>query len=260
MNRSMEGLQPLDEDVLELLRCEREHGGDPLRADRIDHMWRAVVAELAVIPMGAEASANKPSVSAPSPVLLRVASTKTGSGALRLASLLKGHLVGMAIGLGLGGVGGLIAGGQVELRHRQAVMASTHQQSSTNSPVATPAEPINAEPPRPVPVAVPAAAAAPTRHLLSKGARGSSELATALDGERALVSQAETALRHGDWSEALRQTQAYSKRFPHGNLSEENLYLSIRASLAAGDEAGAGAKMQELRRRYPRSPLVQPGE
>jgi TolA-binding protein len=114
--------------------------------------------------------------------------------------------------------------------------------------------------PSPAPTRAPAAAPAAAEAKRDTAPSLEKRRDPALADEHALLERAESALRRGDWSTALRQTETYAQRFPQGQLAEENLYLALRACLAGGDDAGARARLEQLHRRFPHSGLVRSRE
>jgi hypothetical protein len=258
----------MDEDIEHLLRHERERPS--MTPARVERMWRAVSQELAVLqasPGGvagrhtpASGSSAQPTGPLVAPVPTGPAPMPTASWLGRSAAMVQGHLPWMALTLGLGSIGGLVAGGQLSRAVRHT--ASAHTEAARVPELGAPApEPAPEPSGTPILQAAPSPMVAPPPAMIATnrpdhGRRRENTLA----GERAMLERAESALRRGDWSAALHETETYAQRFPRGELVEENLYLAMRACLAGGDQAGARMRLEELRRRFPHSALVQPKE
>jgi len=262
----------MDEDVEQLLRHERQRPSLP--PARVERMWRAVSQELAVLqasPGGAagrhapaSGSSAQPTGPLVAPVPAGPAPMSTASWLGRSAAMLHGHLPWMALTLGLGSIGGLVAGGQLSraVRHLAGAPTGAARVPELGEPPAP--EPSKTQilqvAPSPMATARPAMIAVPAGGATSRSDSGRRSRDNTLAGERAMLERAESALRRGDWSAALHETETYAQRFPRGELVEENLYLAMRACLAGGDQAGARMRLEELRRRFPHSALVQPKE
>jgi len=244
-------LPPLDGDVEALLRIERDRpsvSGAP-----VERMWSAIALELgaAAIPGAAEAS---PVGGAASP-----AQSAVGSGIGKLV-LLKA-LPWMAVSLAVGSIGGFVAGHRVAgSRARVTPVVKQRETAERAGPAAVPelaplASPVVSlgESPRPATTAPSVLGpAAPSPHgRRNPRARSDDGLAE----EEALLRQAESALRAGNWSTALAEIDAYDRRFPKGELAEEAAYLGVRACRRGGDAASAHARLLDFRRRFPGSPL-----
>jgi hypothetical protein len=246
---------------------QRERTRPALSQERMDQMWRAVAQELAMLPAipGQAGQTNPVTVESTNLVAapLPSSSMQAASWLRPLALLFKGHLPWIAVSLGLGSAGGLVAGHHMNLTHRRSPTA----QAVISTPPSAELLPEPGQPAAPVPSAwtqpvvaheppVSVQAVGTVSHRAEVRGRESN-----LSIERTLLQRAETAFRAGDWSTALQQTEEYSRRFPRGELSEENLYLAMRACLVAGDRSGARDRLEELHRRFPHSPLgIQPSE
>jgi hypothetical protein len=243
----------MDEDLEELLRHERER--PTLSRARVDRMWQAVAAELAMLPPG---TASESQLTKPATESTTVAATPLRMSAPTIAPLLrhvtlvaKAHLPWMAISFGLGSTGGLVAGRSLEKQH---VPAATSVGLSPTAPEVIPSLP-TLEIPTPSIAAPPSSVASTTVHGGQHDHRPIGARDVALDSEQEMLRRAEDALHRGDWAGVLSQTTAYTARFPRGELSEENAYLAIRACLQSGDEVRARARLEDFHKRFPRSPL-----
>ncbi len=250
-------LPPLGGDVEALLRIERKRPA--VCAARAERMWAAISIELGATAVAGVAEASTVGGAA-SPVPSTVVS---GIGKLVLLKALP--LV--AVGLAVGSVGGFVAG------HRVAALRASHSRvlNQREKPKASPAPvPLLAPQlvPLPVPLASPVEAAGPAtvptgltmsgvlppamprvRHKLT--ARSDDDLAE----EEAVLHEAESDLRAGDWSATLAELDAYARRYPKGELAEEAAYLGVRACQRGGDAAGTQTRLLDFRRRFPSSPL-----
>jgi len=74
-----------------------------------------------------------------------------------------------------------------------------------------------------------------------------------LAAERALVETARAALARADGPAALAVLARHTREFPNGTFVEEREALAVQALAQTGDVAGAKARGERFRRRYPRS-------
>jgi hypothetical protein len=281
VNSEFHSPEPMDEDIERLLRAEREHPrSSPARIERI---WTAVSAELVVLAVTGDATAAEPpsslSTPTPSPSVGLAAPTSAvpaASGSLASAlghlALVKTQLAWIALAAGVG------ATAAVGASHR--VLPSGEKAAGTGSTIAAPSPapttaPTSAQMPAPqdvsmapvVETAAPGLVAVPPAPQPSPDAPAVARHAhraavdLALDQEQSLLRQAEDALHQGNWAMALKLTDDYARRYPKGELAEENAYLGIRACLQGGDHSSAQKRLQDFRHRFPLSPLgAQVGE
>ena len=255
MSDSSLELPPLDANVEALLRIERERPS--VSAAQAERMWSAISVELGATAVPGVAQAS-PMGRAASPVQSTVVS---GIGKLALLKALPW----VAVSLGVGSIGGFVAGHRTAgsraslspvLKERETTPRADPAPAPQLVPIpvplgAPPASPV--EPPRlaaPLPSVMPAAV--PSSHVRRKPTtRSDDELAE----EEALLRQAESALRAGNWSTALAEIDAYARRYPRGELAEEAAYLGVRACQRGGDATGTQTRLLDFRRRFPSSPL-----
>lgn len=119
-------------------------------------------------------------------------------------------------------------------------------------PADPPAVPADALPhARPAPAPSPARAASATA---SAGPGTASD--TDLGHERALVTQARTALARGDAAASLDALDRHAATFPRGRLAEERDALRVTALARLGRRDEARAAAATFATRYPKSPLL----
>lgn len=243
-------LPPLDADVEALLRIERDRPS--VGGAQAERMWRAIALELGAVAIPGAAQASPASHLLPR-LRGRIEVGGTGIGKLMLLKALPW----MAVSLAVGSIGGFVAGHRVTgpraslapvLKQREAVERVGPAAVPELAPLAPPVEP-----PRPATTApIVLGPAAPSPHGRRKQtARSDDHLAE----EEALLGQAESALRAGNWSTALAEIDAYDRRYPTGELAEEAAWLGVRACQRGCDVASTQSRLLDFRRRFPTSPL-----
>ncbi|MFT3772527.1 MAG: hypothetical protein QM820_44605 [Minicystis sp.] len=102
------------------------------------------------------------------------------------------------------------------------------------------------------PTVKPSAAPAPRASSSAKTAP-TSDPASDLAEEQALIDTARAALARGRSGDALRAADEHARRFPRGRLSQERELLVIQALLLAGRRSDAEARAQRFKTAFPRS-------
>jgi hypothetical protein len=241
-------------------------------------MWSAITAELAIaaVPVVPHVAPVPVPVPVPVPAVpTPIASIVGTTGKLVLVKALPW----VAVSLSVAGVGGFVAGQKIASRRLAAQISQGTRSRSSHTPQMAPSQApaIDATAPAPLPqlpqavqpsgitgtaptVAPAALATAPARRVVRHKPVTHQELAAGDDlaEEAQAVTRAESALRAGDWAGALAESDAYARRFPNGQLAEEAAYLGIRACKGSGDAAATQLRIEELRRRFPQSPLANP--
>jgi hypothetical protein len=172
------------------------------------------------------------------------------------AKLLLAALVG---GIGIAGV---VTTAQLVRRHAPAthaapVVTPPHAPIVTPPPIAPPSAPSVApapslsaveEPSPPSAAVAPPHSSAPS-HAQAHHAAHHGDLAA----ERALLTDARTAMQSSDAERALAILDDHARRFAHGQLAEERDALRVAALWLAGDRAGARRHADEFAHRHPDS-------
>jgi hypothetical protein len=291
---SLRDLEPLDADIEELLRAERQR---PVAAPHVrERVLSRVHATLGLgglggndagggAPQGGPEGAAPPTagpvpVDANLPATIRAgaeALSAGGAGATASGSLVGGLWVKtLAVGLAtLALGGGLVAGigGRSPSPPAPAATAAPAAPTATaataalaSSPLALPALPAEIAPGHATPEPksteperarqAPATSAAPASPRASADEESPARHDTRLAAERQLLEAAHRAVGGGRSSEAFDALARHAREFPRGRLSEEREGLWIQALISAGRLEEARQRARRFRTLFPRSMLL----
>lgn len=247
----MSELEPLDADVLALLRAARSV--PVVQPERKTAILEATAAKILLsAPTPGPASHEGPLAptggAAPS-ALPSAAAPVTSIGARGLLALAG------TFALGVGS--GVVIDRQVREPAPLAAMAPTTS-ASLPTPTEKPFEALTASPaPAPSPregspQAVPPRPSAP-REPRPDVPAARVPLARGIAAERALLDVARSALARGEAAEALAAAERHTSEYPDGVLAEEREALAIKALVGLGRRDEARARARRFETRYPRS-------
>lgn len=278
---SLRDLEPLDTDLEQLLRAERERPrAAPVVRERVLSRVHATLGLGGIggtdtgggPPEGGPGDAAPPTTgpagpSLPTPLDACAEALRTGGAGVTTSGSLVGGLwvkplvVGLAtLALGGGLVAGIVGG------RSPAASSPAATTAAASPPRALPAltPPVVPGPAVPEPSAAEAgrapqalvASAAPSPPRASADEDPLARHDTSLAAERQLLDTAHRAVASGRSSEALDALQRHAREFPRGRLSEEREGLWIQALISAGKLEEARQRVRRFRSFFPRSMLL----
>jgi len=234
-------IEPLDADVLALLRAERPIVD--LDASAKAGILAAVEARVALPPMpgGGGGGAGGGAAFAGARVAAALAVT-----------FAVGIVTGVAVAPRLGGSTKSAPGASASASAASATAASAPRgegSASSGSGPALDAVPVGALPAAAAPASAPRAAKAEAPEGPAPSARG-------LGAERGLLDVARGALARGEAAEALTAVDRHAREYPDGALVEEREALAIKSLVALGRRDEARARAQRFEQRFPNGLLL----
>ena len=242
---SMDDLEPLPEDIAQLLRQGRP-GIEPPPAAR-----EAVLSFVAAHSVTAAASA----VAHGAATGAAGASGASGTTALKTWGAIKGSfgLGGIVLGMALGAGGhAALLGREVRVAAPVAGSASSLVGASNDRARVSGADAGAWTTVEPVVIA----SAAPVHAARVEDESLKNGLDSALRAERALIDTAQTAVARRDAEAALATLAKHAREFPQGRLVEEREWLTIQALVLAGHGDDARARATSFRRTFPQSLML----
>jgi hypothetical protein len=244
------GLEALDDDVLALLRVEKEV--PELESTKKAALFATVASRVGLLVPPADGSGGDGGGGDGGAGAVGQGSGGSGGSAFTLAGgkAIGALLATLAIGV-VGGVAldrGLVSSSSSSSVPAPAMTIVQAAPSSLSSSV---------EEPRGVPVgALPSAPKAPqaTTGAAAQHAEApptASPSSRGLAAERALLDVARGALARGEAGEALRATERHASEYPTGALVEEREAIAIKALVALGRTKEARVRLLEMERRFP---------